>query len=77
MPSQTLSASAAQRFYDSIGRRYDWFESFESQAKQRAKGHHHCVKGEMAAHDDEEDQQQTSATKGNQNRPGLSTDPYS
>ena len=36
MPNQALSASAAQRFYDSIGRRYDWFESFEGQAKLRA-----------------------------------------
>ena len=36
MPNQTLSTSAVQRFYDSIGGRYDWFESFESQAKLRA-----------------------------------------
>jgi len=36
MPDQTLSAPAARRFYDSIGKRYDWFESFESQAKLRA-----------------------------------------
>src|SRR4030067_272306 len=36
MSNQTISASAAQRFYDSIGRRDDWFESFEGQAKLRA-----------------------------------------
>ena len=36
MPDQILSAIAVQHFYDSIGRRYDWFESFESKAKLRA-----------------------------------------
>jgi ubiquinone/menaquinone biosynthesis C-methylase UbiE len=34
---KTLSTSAAQKFYDRIGRRYDWFEFYEGHAKERAR----------------------------------------
>jgi ubiquinone/menaquinone biosynthesis C-methylase UbiE len=36
MEENILSTSAAQRFYDRIGSRYDWFEFYEGQAKERA-----------------------------------------
>lgn len=36
MDEKTLSTSAAQRFYDRIGSRYDWFEFYEGRAKERA-----------------------------------------
>lgn len=36
MIEKTLSTSKAQRFYDLIGKRYDWFEFYESRAKDRA-----------------------------------------
>ena len=37
MPDKTLSTPAAQRFYDRIGSRYDWFEFYEGRAKERAR----------------------------------------
>jgi ubiquinone/menaquinone biosynthesis C-methylase UbiE len=36
MEENTLSTPAAQRFYDRIGPRYDWFEFYEAKAKERA-----------------------------------------
>jgi ubiquinone/menaquinone biosynthesis C-methylase UbiE len=36
MDEKTLSTPAAKLFYDRIGCRYDWFESYEARAKQRA-----------------------------------------
>jgi demethylmenaquinone methyltransferase/2-methoxy-6-polyprenyl-1,4-benzoquinol methylase len=36
MEEKTLSTSAAQRFYDRVGSRYDWFEFYEGRAKERA-----------------------------------------
>lgn len=36
MPEKILPTPAAQRFYDRIGRRYDWFEFYEGRAKERA-----------------------------------------
>ena len=36
MDEKTLSTSAAQRFYDRIGSRYDWFEFYEGRAKEHA-----------------------------------------
>lgn len=36
MDEKILSTSAAQRFYDRIGSRYDWFEFYEGRAKERA-----------------------------------------
>lgn len=33
---ETISAHAAQRFYDRLGARHDWAEFYESRAKQRA-----------------------------------------
>lgn len=36
MDAGTLSTTAAQRFYDRIGSRYDWFEFYEGKAKKRA-----------------------------------------
>jgi len=36
MDEKTLSTPAAQRFYDRIGSRYDWFEFYEGRAKERA-----------------------------------------
>ncbi|HSF83572.1 MAG TPA: methyltransferase domain-containing protein [Anaerolineales bacterium] len=36
MIENTLSTRKAQRFYDLIGKRYDWFEFYESRAKDRA-----------------------------------------
>lgn len=37
MNENTLSAPAAQRFYDRIGSRYDWFEFYEARAKEQAQ----------------------------------------
>ncbi len=37
MDEKILSTSAAQRFYDRIGDRYDWFEFYEGHAKERAR----------------------------------------
>lgn len=36
MEEKILSTPAAQRFYDRIGHRYDWFEFYEAKAKARA-----------------------------------------
>ena len=36
MDENTLSAPEAQRFYDRIGSRYDWFEFYEARAKEQA-----------------------------------------
>ncbi len=36
MEENILSTTAAQRFYDRIGSRYDWFEFYEAKAKERA-----------------------------------------
>ena len=36
MDEKTLPTPAAQRFYDRIGSRYDWFEFYEGRAKERA-----------------------------------------
>jgi ubiquinone/menaquinone biosynthesis C-methylase UbiE len=36
MEENILSTPAAQRFYDRIGHRYDWFEFYEAKAKERA-----------------------------------------
>ena len=36
MNEKTLPTPAVQRFYDRIGSRYDWFEFYEGQAKERA-----------------------------------------
>lgn len=36
MGENILSTTAAQRFYDRIGHRYDWFEFYEAKAKERA-----------------------------------------
>ena len=36
MPENTLPTEAAQRFYDRIGKRYDWFEFYEGHAKEQA-----------------------------------------
>lgn len=36
MPDNTLPTEAAQRFYDRIGKRYDWFEFYEGHAKEQA-----------------------------------------
>jgi ubiquinone/menaquinone biosynthesis C-methylase UbiE len=36
MDEKTLSATGAQKFYDRIGHRYDWFEFYEAKAKERA-----------------------------------------
>jgi len=36
MNEKTLTTPAAQRFYDRIGSRYDWFEFYEGRAKERA-----------------------------------------
>jgi ubiquinone/menaquinone biosynthesis C-methylase UbiE len=36
MPENTLPTKAAQRFYDRIGPRYDWFEFYEGHAKEQA-----------------------------------------
>lgn len=36
MPEKILTTSAAQKFYDRIGSRYDWFEFYEGQAKEQA-----------------------------------------
>lgn len=36
MNEKTLSATGAQKFYDRIGSRYDWFEFYEAKAKERA-----------------------------------------
>ena len=36
MPEKILPTLAAQRFYDRIGSRYDWFEFYEARAKERA-----------------------------------------
>ncbi len=36
MPEKILSAPAAQKFYDRIGSRYDWFEFYEGRAKEQA-----------------------------------------
>lgn len=36
MDEKILPTPAAQRFYDRIGSRYDWFEFYEGQAKERA-----------------------------------------
>ncbi len=36
MIENTLSTRSAQRFYDLIGKRYDWFEFYESRAKEHA-----------------------------------------
>lgn len=38
MKENTLSAPEAQRFYDRIGSRYDWFEFYEARAKEYALG---------------------------------------
>ena len=35
MTENTLSAGEVQRFYNRIGKRYDWFGTFESRAKAR------------------------------------------
>lgn len=37
MTDKTLSTPAAQRFYDRMGSRYDWFEFYEGRAKERAQ----------------------------------------
>lgn len=37
MNNNTLSAPAAQKFYDRIGHRYDWFEFYEAHAKEHAR----------------------------------------
>lgn len=37
MIKDTLPLHTAQRFYDRIGKAYDWFEIFESRAKSRAQ----------------------------------------
>ena len=36
MPEKILPTTAAQKFYDRIGSRYDWFEFYEGRAKDRA-----------------------------------------
>jgi ubiquinone/menaquinone biosynthesis C-methylase UbiE len=36
MPEKILPTQAAQKFYDRIGSRYDWFEFYEGRAKERA-----------------------------------------
>ena len=36
MPEKILPAPAAQKFYDRIGKRYDWFEFYEGRAKEQA-----------------------------------------
>lgn len=36
MIKNTLDTHKAQRFYDLVGKRYDWFEYFESRAKDQA-----------------------------------------
>jgi demethylmenaquinone methyltransferase/2-methoxy-6-polyprenyl-1,4-benzoquinol methylase len=36
MNEKTLSTFSAQRFYDRIGSRYDWFEFYEGRAKEHA-----------------------------------------
>ncbi|MFL7890917.1 MAG: class I SAM-dependent methyltransferase [Anaerolineales bacterium] len=36
MSEKILTTSAAQKFYDRIGSRYDWFEFYEGQAKEQA-----------------------------------------
>jgi demethylmenaquinone methyltransferase/2-methoxy-6-polyprenyl-1,4-benzoquinol methylase len=38
MDEKTLPAPVAQRFYDRIGSRYDWFEFYEARAKEHALG---------------------------------------
>ena len=37
MTNKTLSTPAAQRFYDRMGSRYDWFEFYEGRAKECAQ----------------------------------------
>ncbi len=36
MPEKILTTNAAQKFYDRIGSRYDWFEFYEGRAKEQA-----------------------------------------
>jgi ubiquinone/menaquinone biosynthesis C-methylase UbiE len=36
MPEKILPTPAAQKFYDRIGKRYDWFEFYEGRAKELA-----------------------------------------
>ena len=36
MAEKILSAPAAQKFYDRVGSRYDWFEFYEARAKEQA-----------------------------------------
>ena len=36
MPEKILPTPAAQKFYDRIGKRYDWFEFYEGRAKEQA-----------------------------------------
>ena len=36
MEEKILTTPAAQRFYDRVGSRYDWFEFYEAKAKERA-----------------------------------------
>ena len=36
MPEKILPTPAAQKFYDRIGSRYDWFEFYEGRAKEQA-----------------------------------------
>ncbi len=36
MPEKILPTPAAQKFYDRIGERYDWFEFYEGRAKEQA-----------------------------------------
>jgi len=45
MAEKMLSAPAAQKFYDRIGSRYDWFEFYEARAKEQAFEALQLVKG--------------------------------
>jgi demethylmenaquinone methyltransferase/2-methoxy-6-polyprenyl-1,4-benzoquinol methylase len=45
MTNKTLSTPDAQRFYDRIGSRYDWFEFYEAKAKERARNALHLAPG--------------------------------